>query len=250
MNKYYAVSDLHGNYELFKKIVDFIDDNDVVYVLGDATDRGQNGIKIIEDIIGDSRFKYIKGNHDLMFENVVKKYVEYEANDIPNEIIWEDDFSIWTYNGGKPTFNAWKHSKNKYKILRWLHDLPLYDVITNHSGNTVILSHSGAPIDVRMSESDRVWDRKNITDRNCVMDDNTYHVHGHTPIRYAMEDLDHAHIPHDNMMQTLKYCNGHKFDIDCGTQFSHTCILLDLDTFEEHIFREEDEHDLDIVYRV
>lgn len=243
MNKHYAVSDIHGNYELFQKILDFIDDSDVVYMLGDATDRGKYGIEIIEHVMSDKRFKYVKGNHDLMFENVASKYVVYEANDIKSEIIWEDDFSLWVYNGGKPTFNKWKSSKNKYKILHWLKDLPLYEEYVNTNGNTIIMTHSGAPIDIKMTESDRVWDRKNITDKNYVVKDNEYHVHGHTPVRYAAEDMRSAGIEYSWADCVLSYNNGHKFDIDCGTEYSKTCCLFDLDTFEEHVFSEEKKYD-------
>jgi hypothetical protein len=36
----YAVSDLHGMYELYQKISDFLKPEDKVYCLGDCGDRG------------------------------------------------------------------------------------------------------------------------------------------------------------------------------------------------------------------
>ena len=46
----YAVSYLHGQYELFKKLLEVIhfSDDDFMYVLGDAIDRGPDGIKILQ----------------------------------------------------------------------------------------------------------------------------------------------------------------------------------------------------------
>lgn len=32
------------------------------------------------------------------------------------------------------------------------------------------------------------------------------------------------------------YCNNHKVNIDCGAFFTGKTVLLDLDTFDEHIF--------------
>lgn len=32
------------------------------------------------------------------------------------------------------------------------------------------------------------------------------------------------------------YCNDHKVNIDCGSFFTGQTVLLNLDTFDEHIF--------------
>ena len=49
----YAVSDLHGQYKTFVKGLKEIDfsDSDTLYVIGDAIDRGPDGIKILQYII-------------------------------------------------------------------------------------------------------------------------------------------------------------------------------------------------------
>ena len=39
--------------------------------------------------------------------------------------------------------------------------------------------------------------------------------------------------------RALWYCNNHKVCIDMGTYNTNITVLLDLDTFEEHIFAEE-----------
>ena len=62
----YALSDLHGNLNIWKKIKEFLKPEDKVYFLGDAADRGDYGWEIIKEIIKDNRFIYIKGNHQNM----------------------------------------------------------------------------------------------------------------------------------------------------------------------------------------
>ena len=63
-------------------------------------------------------------------------------------------------------------------------------------------------------------------------------IHGHTPVFY--------HRGHDSMKEILNhvypefYANGHKINIDMGTHYTKTCALLDLDTFEYHIFTTKD----------
>ena len=40
----YACSDLHGNWELWAEIKKFLKPDDTLYYLGDATDRGPDGL--------------------------------------------------------------------------------------------------------------------------------------------------------------------------------------------------------------
>ena len=49
----YAMSDLHGCYDLYIKMLDKINfsDEDTLYILGDVTDRGEDGIKILQDMM-------------------------------------------------------------------------------------------------------------------------------------------------------------------------------------------------------
>ena len=53
--------------------------------------------------------------------------------------------------------------------------------------------------------------------------ENTFIVHGHTPVQYMNERLN---IKED----THIYCEGHKIDLDCWTAQSHATVLLNLDT--------------------
>lgn len=45
----YVISDVHGRYDLFIKMLDKISfsDNDTLYLLGDMIDRGPDGIKLL-----------------------------------------------------------------------------------------------------------------------------------------------------------------------------------------------------------
>lgn len=40
MGRTFACADLHGQYNLYKQIKNFLKEDDKVYFLGDATDRG------------------------------------------------------------------------------------------------------------------------------------------------------------------------------------------------------------------
>ena len=48
---YYAVADIHGCYDKFVKllnIINFSNEKDILFVVGDAVDRGKDGIKVLQ----------------------------------------------------------------------------------------------------------------------------------------------------------------------------------------------------------
>ncbi len=49
----YAMSDLHGCYDKYIKMLKMIklNDGDTLYILGDIVDRGDGGIKILQDMM-------------------------------------------------------------------------------------------------------------------------------------------------------------------------------------------------------
>ena len=71
----YCVSDIHGNYEGYLKLLEKINlrDIDTLYVLGDVIDRGKGGIKILQDMMMRFNVIPILGNHEYMALKVLKK---------------------------------------------------------------------------------------------------------------------------------------------------------------------------------
>ena len=64
----YIISDIHGLYDRYKRLLDIIQlqDEDTLYVLGDAIDRGPDGIKILQDMMNRSNVVMFLGNHEHM----------------------------------------------------------------------------------------------------------------------------------------------------------------------------------------
>lgn len=65
----YFISDIHGEYELFLRLLDKIafSDNDTLIVLGDMIDKGSDSIKLVDFIRRQSNIKAILGNHEYDF---------------------------------------------------------------------------------------------------------------------------------------------------------------------------------------
>ena len=85
-----------------------------------------------------------------------------------------------------------------------------------------------------------IWDRKHFTDdwsKNC---DDILVVHGHTPNCFVHEFLNPEVRDAEVSLGAYWYCGGHKVCLDTGAFWTNTTVLLDLDTFDEHIFQGED----------
>ena len=70
----YVMSDLHGCYEKYKIMLEKLNfsDEDTLYILGDVVDRGNDGIKILLDMMERKNVIPLLGNHDY----IAKKLLE------------------------------------------------------------------------------------------------------------------------------------------------------------------------------
>jgi len=64
----YVMSDLHGCYDKYMQMLEKIkfSDNDTLYILGDIIDRGDDGIKILLNMMNRNNTIPILGNHEYM----------------------------------------------------------------------------------------------------------------------------------------------------------------------------------------
>ena len=234
----YACSDLHGMYDLWSMIKDFLQPNDTLYFLGDAADRGNFGYQIIKELLEDKRVIYLKGNHEDMMVNGAMEYIKTNS--------FGHNSELWClYNGGIPTFEQWREDGCPTDILFTLKQLPTCLIYCNLQGQNIYLMHAGYNInsvDI-MSEEDALWDRSHYFG-NWYGKNNEYLVHGHTIGEYLIKDLNTYVVPYEeNFIQStypiVEYCYGHKFDIDCGSAYTDMITLLNLDTWEKHVFKGE-----------
>ena len=236
MNKVYAFSDIHGMYNLWKQIDRFCDETDKLVFLGDAADRGPDGLKVIAELLADKRVTYLKGNHEDMLVKVGSDLLEGRTSNI----------LLWYQNGGEPTASTLlgKPENIAWEYIHRLNKLPEVYEYTNKDGKKIILSHAGCPITdlekYRMwgKGIDYLWDRDHLTwdYENEMTDEMPIIVHGHTPVPV----LPHYGICPNHYTQVYKYCAGHKIDIDLGCFATKKIALLDLDTLEPIYFEEKE----------
>ncbi|MBR3969058.1 MAG: fructose-bisphosphatase class III [Clostridia bacterium] len=221
----YAMSDLHGCYEKFAKMLKKINfkDSDTLYILGDIVDRGDGGIKILQDIMTRPNVIVIQGNHDFSARRLLKMLCMPE-----NEAEYEkarEHYAFWSIDGGQPTYRSFValSFEEQKKILSYMNSFLIYDeIIVNN--NTFFMSHT-------VPEKNRMLNFENLLWQEFIAGepeydkqyfDNKYIITGHTPTAFIDPDC-----------KGKIYKKNNHIAIDCGAVFGNPLGCIRLDTLEE-----------------
>ncbi len=168
----YVVSDIHGMYEQYDKMLKLINfsDEDELYIIGDVIDRGEGGIRILRDIMNHPNMHMLLGNHEFM------------ALEALDASLWSKPryMSLWAiHNGGQVTYsNLLKLPKAEYKeVVEYMHNLPT-SMEVEAGGRQFYLVH-GFPAD---NVYDEVWTRPYLDTPNPLAGKTL--IVGHTPVFY------------------------------------------------------------------
>jgi len=219
----YAMSDLHGCYDKYKKMLDKINlgENDTLYILGDVVDRGKDGIKILLDMMKRKNVIPFLGNHDYTAFSVLKF-----ASKETKPQWWEEVRADWIADGGEATEKAFMVlSENEQKsILDYILDFRIYENI--EVGNTTfLLSHAGInnfEKDKELHEYEMYDFISGQMDYSKVYNEDFFLVSGHTPT--ALINKSYA---------GRIYKRNQHIVIDCGAVYGYPLGCICLDTMVE-----------------
>ena len=142
----YAISDIHGNFEKFKELLRKIrfNDNDVMYVLGDIVDYGEESIDLLCDLSMRYNIIPIVGDHDLRALKLLGA-----LRDILDGGSMPDGETLalmteWIQEGGQKIMEDFKNldSDMREGILEYLEDMSLYEEL-EVKGKKYLLLHAG-----------------------------------------------------------------------------------------------------------
>lgn len=195
----YVISDVHGCYREYRKLLEKIrfSDRDELYVLGDAMDRGEEPIKVIQDMMSRPNVTYILGNHDyMMFQVISKLMVEITEENCEGYLTEENmmDYMYWLQDGGEVTKEQFiKLSREEQEqILEYLADAFVYEIVEDR-GKKYILVHAG----IHGFTEEKELDEYQIADfifyrtdyrKRYYKEKNIYVITGHTPTPVFRED--------------------------------------------------------------
>lgn len=144
----YCMSDIHGNYEGYKKLLEKVDfkEEDTLYVLGDVIDRGKQSIKILQDMMIRPNVVPIIGNHEYMGIQCLK-FLMQEISEDSIATISEDiirGLLEWQNVGGQATMDEFHKlsREEKQDIIDYLEEFSLYEEVSVN-GKDYVLVHAG-----------------------------------------------------------------------------------------------------------
>ena len=172
MSRTIAITDIHGCYKTFQKLINDevqLTKDDELFILGDYIDRGPDSKKVIDSILEKQaegfNINCLLGNHELMMINSQTDARQYR---------------LWTVNGGDVALQSFGNPLEAIEDKYWnfLNDLPYYyqtdEYLFVHAGLNLNaenpLEEKEAMVWVRDWNNDHQWQGEQII------------IHGHTPI--------------------------------------------------------------------
>jgi len=218
----YVLSDIHGAYTKFLKMLDKINlkDSDTLYILGDIFDRGPHPIKAFLKIMEMPNVIPMLGNHEYMALDCLEYIHEFLSNaDNADQAMSDMDpdmlekMLLWQMNGNDPTIDEFSrlNADLRAKVIAYIKEFLLYkELLINDT--KYILVHGGlgkfSP-DKKLEDYpayDLIWERP---DYNKAYYEDTYVITGHTPTQLIK----------DNPNPGFIFRKNNHIVIDCGACF-------------------------------
>ena len=218
----YVVSNIHGCYDKFKELLYEISfkDSDVMYLLGDIVDYGEQPMELIADVSMRYNVYPIVGEHDYTAVRMLSGMEKLLQNGDAPDPDFAMELTDWANHGGKVTLDGYRALDDDMKegVIDYLSDMALYEEVTV-KGKTYFLAHAGIadfdpdadpddyqPEDFLSEAAD--LDRVYFTDKTLVV--------GHVP------------------SESCRIVRGEGvIAIDCGAAFGGKLGCLCLETGEE-----------------
>ena len=204
----YVISDLHGRYDLYLEMLKQIQfsDGDALYILGDAADRNEGGIRIYKDILQRVNVHMLMGNHERMMLQALSKPHETSLNGR------ETNRQIWYRNGGETTEKEFRAEPElvQRRIVNYLEELPLNIPLPVNKTRFLLVHAMPVPlydkygmfydnyIDFTVWERIEPWMKIEFTEDIMIC--------GHTPTAYYQ----------DIRPMEIQKIRDNIYDIDCG----------------------------------
>lgn len=227
----YVMSDLHGQYQPYKKMLDIIgfSDSDDLYVLGDVVDRGPESAELLHDMSLRANVYPLLGNHDVTARYILRRLCQEITEDnyatgLDGELLHA--LAMWQFDGGQATLDSFRRQSpdERDALLDYLDEFEPYETV-EVGGKRFVLVHGGIAYDKRTLP----LDKQDVTELVLTRPDyskryynNTYLVTGHTPT----VNIDPSYSG------KIWQANGH-IALDCGAGHGLRLGCLRLEDFAE-----------------
>ena len=219
----YVISNIHGNYTKFKEMLDKISfsDNDIMYVLGDIVDYGDETMEVVCDLSVRMNVYPIMGEHDALAYKMLSGFDEMLKNGGTPDAEFIAEMQAWSQDGGDKTLASFRSldADMKEGVLDYLADMMPYE-IAEAGGKKYLLVHAG----IANFSKDKDLDDYEFEDFYSEPLDMDKEYFGKTNIVVG-------HIPTESGKIVR---NGKNIAIDCGGGRDGALACLCLDNGKEY----------------
>ena len=225
----YVVSDLHGSMERYNALLDAIafSEKDVLYVLGDIVDCGEDPMGILCDMSMRPNVLPIVGDRDYKAAKLLHAYDKFTKAGGDPDPTFVAEMNEWVKAGGATTLAGFRELNDDMKegVLDYLADMALYEEVTVKD-ETYLLVHAGIAnfspeLDLDTCEPEAFISEPLDLEREYFEDKQI--IVGHVPV---------GEIPGAEP-DMIYYGNG-SIAIDCGAAFGGRLACLCLDNGKEY----------------
>ena len=142
----YVVSNLHGEYDKFCKLLEEIkfSDDDIMYVLGDLVDYGDEPMELIADLSVRTNIYPVAGEHDFLAARMLAEVDRTLSNGAMPDPERIAEMTAWVKDGGEKTLAGFRalDEEQREGVLDYLGDLALFEEV-EVNGKQYLMVHAG-----------------------------------------------------------------------------------------------------------
>ena len=147
----YVVSNLHGNYDKFTELLRSISfkDSDLMYVLGDIVDFGEQSMELIEDLSMRPNVYAIAGEHDYLAARMLHGFDKMLRTGATPDADYIAEMTAWVAEGGQTTLDGFRalDADAREGVLDYLSEMTLYEEADVRGKTFILLSRGIANYD-------------------------------------------------------------------------------------------------------
>ena len=142
----YVIANIHGNYSKFKDILSQISfrEEDVMYVLGDMVDYGDEAMELIEDLSVRLNVYPVAGEHDFLAARMLKGFDRMLKSGASPDPDYVAEMTQWVKEGGQTTLEGFRalDEDGREGVLDYLEEMTLFEEVEVR-GKKYLLLHAG-----------------------------------------------------------------------------------------------------------
>ena len=142
----YVTAGLYGNWNRYQRLLQTINlkDADILYVIGDVADYGEQGMEVLTDMSMRANIYPVAGKHDFLALRMLNGFDKMLKDGSMPDPEFAAEMTAWASDGGKPTLDGFRalDADMREGVLDYLSEFALFEEV-EAKGQEYVLVHAG-----------------------------------------------------------------------------------------------------------